>query len=77
MSATSVSINKTTTTTNITGTTGSCTITEVSGYKLISPPANLTSGWWKHFHIFHCKHTNNFHNENSRRCEKEVNYNND
>ena len=60
MSGTSVSKNKTSTTTNTTGTTGSCTPTEISGYKLIVPPANLTSGWWKNFQIFHPKQTNNF-----------------
>ena len=44
MSDTSVSTKKTSTTTNTTGTIGSCTTTEISGYKLILPPANLTFG---------------------------------
>ena len=38
MSGTSVSKNKKSTNTNTAGTTGSCTTTEISGYKLIVPP---------------------------------------
>ena len=60
MSVTSVSKNKTSTTTNTTGTTVSCTPAEISGYRLIVPPENLTYGWWKNFHIFHGKQTNKF-----------------
>ena len=70
MSGTSVSTNKTSTTLNTTGTTGSCTTTEIIGYKLIAPPENLTSGWWKNFQIFHCKHTNKLHIEKCRHCGK-------
>ena len=72
----SVSTNKTSTTINTTGTTGSCTTKEISGYKLIGPPANLTSGWWKYFKIFHRKHTNNFRIAKFRHCGKEMNYKN-
>ena len=76
ISSTSVSTNKTLTTKNTTGKTGSCTTTEISGYKLIAPPENLTSGWWKHFHIFHRKHTNKLHIAKFRHCGKEVKYKN-
>ena len=70
MSGTSVSTNKKSTTINTTGTTGSCTSTEISGYNLIAPPANLTSCWWKHFQIFHRKHTNKLHIAKCRHCGK-------
>ena len=70
MIGTSVSTNKTSTTLNTTGTTGSCTTTEIIGYKLIAPPENLTSGWWKNFQIFHCKNTNKLHIEKCRHCGK-------
>ena len=49
MIGTSVSTNKSSTTMTTTGTTRSCTTTEISRYKLIAPPANLTFDWWKHF----------------------------
>ena len=61
---------------NTTGTTGSCTTTEISRYKLIAPPENLTSSWWNHFQIFHYKHTNKLHIAKCRHCGKEVNYKN-
>ena len=70
ISDTSVSTNKTSTTTNSLGTTGSCTTTEISGYNLIAPPENLTSGWLKHFQIFHRKHTNKLHIAKWRHCGK-------
>ena len=44
MSAASVSTSKTSTTSNTTGTTRSYP-TDISGYTLIGPPANLTSKW--------------------------------
>ena len=61
---------------NTTGTTGSCTNTEISGCKLILPPESLTSGWLKHFQIFHLKHTNKLRIEKCRHCVKKVNYKN-
>ena len=76
MSGTYVSKNKKSTTTNTTGTTGSCTTTEISGYKLIAPPENVTSGWWKHFQIFHRKYTKKLHISKCRHCGKELSYNN-
>ena len=76
ISDTYVSTNKTSTTTNNTGKTGSCTTTEISGNKFIAPPRHLTSGWWKHFQIFHRKHTIKLHISKFRHCGKELNYNN-
>ena len=70
MSGAYVSKNKTSINTNTTGTTGACTTTEISGYKLIAPLENLTSGWWKHFQIFHLKHTNKLHIAKCRHCGK-------
>ena len=61
---------------NTTGTTGSCTTTEISGYKLIAPPEHLTYGWWKNFQIFDRKHINKLHSAKCRQCGKEVNYKN-
>ena len=44
INGTSLSTNILSTTTNTTKTTWSCTTTEISGHKLIAPPANVTSG---------------------------------
>ena len=67
ISGTSVSTNKTSTNMNTTGTTGSCKTTEISGYKLISPPSYFPYVWWKHFQIFHRKNTNKLH---SSKCNQ-------
>ena len=72
MIGTYISTNKTSTITNSTGTTGSCTTTEISGYKLIAPTENLKYVWWNHFQIFHRKHTNKLHVAKCRHCGKEV-----
>ena len=54
MSYTSILKTKTSTTKKTTGTTGSCTTTDITKYKLIAAPTNLTSSdWWKQFQIFH------------------------
>ena len=75
MSAASVSTSKTSTTSNTTGTTRSYP-TDISGYKLIGPPANLTSKWWNNFLIFHPNHRDKSQIAKCRHCGKEVNYKN-